>query len=145
MKNLLLITFLTFSFVLEADYSTHKDSQMLIDELVNEYGFEEAYVIEVLQNAKRRDEMLKKVANPAEKTKTWDDYKAIFIKKKRIRDGKKFIEENINTLERAESEFGFPKEIITAILGVETNFGGNMGSFRVIDSLTTLGLSLIHI
>ena len=57
---------------------------MLIDELVNEYGFEEAYVIEVLQNAKRRDEMLKKVANPAEKTKTWDDYKAIFIKKKEL-------------------------------------------------------------
>jgi len=139
MKNLLLIIILTFSFVLEADYSTHKDSQMLIDELVNEYGFEEAYVIEVLQNAKRRDEMLKKVANPAEKTKTWDDYKAIFIKKKRITDGKKFIKENINTLERAEAEFGVPKEIITAILGVETNFGGNMGSFRVIDSLTTLG------
>ena len=90
MKNLLFISALTFHFFLEADYSTHKDSQMLIDELVNEYGFEEAYVIEVLQNAKRRDEMLKKVANPAEKTKTWDDYKAIFIKKKRIRDGKKF-------------------------------------------------------
>ena len=139
MKNLLFITALTFSFFLEADYSTHKDSQMLIDELVNEYGFEEAYVIEVLQNAKRRDEMLKKVANPAEKTKTWDDYKAIFIKKKRITDGKKFIKENINTLARAEAEFGVPKEIITAILGVETNFGGNMGSFRVIDSLTTLG------
>ena len=58
MKNLLFITTLTFSFFLEADYSTHKDSQILIDELVNEYGFEEAYVIEVLQNAKRRDCLL---------------------------------------------------------------------------------------
>ena len=47
------ITALTFHFFLEADYSTHKDSQMLIDELVNEYGFEEAYVIEVLQNANK--------------------------------------------------------------------------------------------
>ena len=35
--------------------------------------------------------MLVSVANPAEKTKTWDDYKAIFIKKKRIRDGKCLI------------------------------------------------------
>ena len=139
MKNLLFISSLTLSFLLLADYSLHEDSQMVIDELVNEHGFEEVYVIEVLQNAKRRDEMLRKVANPAEKTKTWDDYRAIFIKKKRIADGKKFIKKNINTLERAEAEFGVPKEIITAILGVETNFGRNMGNFRVIDSLTTLG------
>ena len=32
-----------------------------------------------------------------------------------------------------------PKEVITAILGVETNFGSNKGNYRVIDSLTTLG------
>ena len=83
--------------------------------------------------------MLRSVAKPAEKTKTWDDYKAIFIKKKRIRDGKRFINENIETLERAEKEFGVPKEVITAILGVETNFGSNKGNHRVIDSLTTLG------
>lgn len=128
-----------FSFNTAADYSNHNESQKVIDELVNDHGFEESYVIEVLKYAKRRDEMLKSVAKPAEKTKTWDDYKAIFIKKKRIRDGKKFIKENIKTLERAEKEFGVSKEVITAILGVETNFGSNKGSFRVIDSLTTLG------
>ena len=89
-----------------------------INELVNEHGFEESYVIEVLKSATRRDEMLRSVAKPAEKTKTWDDYKAIFIKKKRVRDGKKFIDENIETLDRAEKEFGVPKEVIAAILGV---------------------------
>ena len=83
--------------------------------------------------------MLQSVAKPAEKTKTWDEYKAIFIKTKRIRDGKKFILKNITTLEKAEKEFGVPKEIITAILGVETNYGSNKGGYRVIDSLTTLG------
>ena len=137
--QLSLLMLMMFSFNSAADYSNHNESQKVIDELVNDHGFEESYVIEVLKNAKRRDEMLKSVAKPAEKTKTWDDYKAIFIKKKRIRDGKKFINENIKTLERAEKEFGVPKEVITAILGVETNFGSNKGSFRVIDSLTTLG------
>jgi len=83
--------------------------------------------------------MLVSVANPAEKTKTWDDYKAIFIKKKRIRDGKKFINDNLQTLERAQEEFGVPKEVITAILGVETDYGRVMGKYRVIDSLATLG------
>ena len=137
--QLSLLMLMMFSFNSAADYSNHNESQKVIDELVNDHGFEESYVIEVLKNAKRRDEMLKSVAKPAEKTKTWDDYKAIFIKKKRIRDGKKFIKENIKTLERAEKEFGVPKEVITAILGVETNFGSNKGSYKVIDSLTTLG------
>ena len=138
MKILLFIT-LIFNLSIFADYSIHKDSKKVIDELVTKHGFERAYVIEVLKDAKKRRTALSSVAKPAEKTKTWDDYKAIFLKKKRIVDGKKFIKKNINTLERAEKEFGVPKEIITAILGVETNFGNNMGSYRVIDSLTTLG------
>ena len=138
MKILLFIT-LIFNLSISADYSIHKDSEKVIDELVTKHGFERAYVLEVLKDAKKRRTALNSVAKPAEKTKTWDDYKAIFIKNKRIVDGKKFIKKNIDTLERAEKEFGVPKEIITAILGVETNFGNNMGSYRVIDSLTTLG------
>ena len=138
MKILLFIT-LIFNLSIFADYSNHKDSEKVIDELVTKHGFERAYVLEVLKDAKKRRTALNSVAKPAEKTKTWDDYKAIFLKKKRIVDGKKFIKKNIDTLERAEKEFGVPKEIITAILGVETNFGNNMGSYRVIDSLTTLG------
>ena len=138
-QQLLFIISLSISFYTFADYSMHKDSKAVIDELVNEYGFEESYVIDVLKNAKKRNEMLVSVANPAEKTKTWDDYKAIFIKKKRIRDGKKFINDNLQTLERAQEEFGVPKEVITAILGVETDYGRVMGKYRVIDSLATLG------
>ncbi len=138
MRKLLLITIL-FNLSVLADYSDHEVSREVIAELVNEHGFEESFVVDVLKDAKKRRTALMSVAKPAEKTKTWDDYRAIFIKKKRINDGRKFIEENISTLERAEREFGVPKEIITAILGVETNFGKNMGSYRVIDSLVTLG------
>tara|TARA_B100000927_G_C16469734_1_gene471056 strand:- start:1950 stop:2840 length:891 start_codon:yes stop_codon:yes gene_type:complete len=139
MKNIILIITIFFSFQGFSDYSVHKDSRAVIDELVNNHGFEESFVVRVLKDAKKRDEMLESVANPAEKTKSWDDYRAIFLKKKRIMDGKKFIEDNFKTLQRAEDEFGVPKEIITAILGVETDYGRVMGKYRVIDSLTTLG------
>tara|TARA_B100000965_G_C19499814_1_gene716929 strand:- start:140 stop:994 length:855 start_codon:yes stop_codon:yes gene_type:complete len=124
---------------MSADYSSHKDSQKVIDNLVMNHGFEESYVIEVLKNAKRRDEMLRSVAKPAEKTKSWDDYKAIFLTSKRIIEGKKFLNSNILTLEKAEKDFGVPKEVIVAIFAIETNFGGNKGSYKVIDSLATLG------
>jgi membrane-bound lytic murein transglycosylase B len=138
MKKVIFLS-LIFNLSIFGDYSNHIDSKIVIDELVLKHGFDKSYVIEVLKNAKKREEMLQSVAKPAEKTKTWDEYKAIFIKTKRIRDGKKFISKNITTLEKAEKEFGVPKEIITAILGVETNYGSNKGGYRVIDSLTTLG------
>ena len=138
MKKIIFVS-LIFNLSIFADYSNHKDSQLVIDELVTKHGFEKSYVVDILKNAEKRDEMLQSVAKPAEKTKTWDEYRTIFIKTKRVADGKKFIKENINTLERAEKEFGVPKEIITAILGVETNYGDNKGGYRVIDSLTTLG------
>ena len=124
-----LLIIMVFSFNSFADYSNHDKSREVINELVDIHGFEESFVIEVLKNAKKRNEMLISVANPAEKTKTWDEYKAIFLEKKRIANGKKFIKENIKTLERAEKEFGVPKEVITAILGVETRYGRIMGRF----------------
>src|SRR4029079_482903 len=41
-------------------------------------------------------------------------------------------------LERAAREYGVPEEIIVAIIGVETVYGRQMGTWRVIDALSTL-------
>ena len=41
-------------------------------------------------------------------------------------------------LERAEQEFGVPPELILGILGVETRYGQNTGSFRAVDALATI-------
>ena len=79
------------------------------------------------------------ISKPAEFTWTWDRYKKLFIEEKRIKNGKIFISENIEVLEKAEKDFGVPKEVITAIIGVETRYGKIQGSYRVIDSLLTLG------
>jgi membrane-bound lytic murein transglycosylase B len=50
----------------------------------------------------------------------------------------RFWNDNQASLTRAEKEYGVPAEIIVGILGVETIYGANTGSFRVIDALTTL-------
>ena len=57
MKNLILIAIL-FNASIFADYSNHKDSKEVIDELVNEHGFEESYVINVLKQAKKEKQHL---------------------------------------------------------------------------------------
>ena len=138
MKKLLLTLILTTQFI-KSDYLYHEESEALINELVNEYSFEEGFVKEVLSSAEKKQKILDAISSPAEFTLTWDKYKTIFIEEKRIQNGKIFIEKNLETLERAESDFGVPKEIITAIIGVETRYGKIQGTHRVIDSLFTLG------
>ena len=122
-----------------ADYIDHPDSKEIIQELVEVHGFEKSYVEDVFKNATKQQKIIDSISKPAEFTWTWERYKKLFIEDKRIRNGKKFIKQNIDTLNRAEEEFGVPKEIIVSILGVETRYGKIMGGYRVIDSLTTLG------
>jgi membrane-bound lytic murein transglycosylase B len=134
----IIITLLS-TFHLEADYLNHEKSQALIDELIFDHGFEQSFVEDVLSNAIRQQKIIDSISSPAEFTWTWDRYKKLFIEDKRITNGKLFIQNNFETLERAEKEFGVPKEVITSILGVETRYGKIQGSYRVIDSLLTLG------
>ena len=137
--KLLFFTYLLLIPVMYADYIDHPDSKKIMQELVEIHGFEKSYVEDVFKNATKQQKIIDSISKPAEFTWTWERYKKLFIEDKRIRNGKKFIKQNIDTLNRAEEEFGVPKEIIVSILGVETRYGKIMGSYRVIDSLTTLG------
>ena len=139
MKKLFFVTLLIqFNFI-QSDYSVHPRADFVVNELVNSYGFDEKEVMDVLKNAKKQQTIIDRISTPAEFTITWDAYRNIFIEEKRIKNGKKFIEDNLPALKKAEEEFGVPKEIITAILGVETRYGNIQGKDRVLDSLTTLG------
>ena len=72
------------------------------------------------------------------RAKDWQAYRARFIQPVRIRAGVRFWDEHRALLERAENRWGVPASVIVGILGVETGFGQNMGSFRVLDALATL-------
>jgi len=132
----LVLLFSHFSF---ADYSKHPEAIDLIDSLVAEHGFERSYVVQVLQSAKKQEKILEAMSSPAEFTWTWDRYKKLFIENKRISNGKAFIAANNDLFNKVEEEFGVPREIITSIIGVETRYGKIKGSYRVLDSLATLG------
>jgi len=49
-----------------------------------------------------------------------------------------FWQENAGTLKRAFDKYGVPPEIIVAIIGVETLYGKNKGSFGVMEALASL-------
>ena len=122
-----------------ADYSKHLEAKALIDSLVNDHDFERSYVIKVLETAQKQNKILNSMSSPAEFTWTWDRYKKLFLEEKRITNGKLFLVENNDLFNRVEDEFGVPREIITSILGVETRYGKIKGSYKVLDSLATLG------
>jgi len=122
-----------------ANYLTHPQSSEFIDQMVGDHGFERQQLERWLASAKKKQSILDAISRPAEKRLTWSGYSKIFIKPARIAKGKSFMEAYAAELSRAEEEYGVPREIITAIIGVETRYGENKGSYRVIDALSTLG------
>jgi len=137
-KCLSVIAGLSFSLVAVADYSKHPLAAGFVDEMVQQHGFTAADINHWLSKAQQRQPILDSIARPAEKSKTWKEYRPIFIVPMRITNGVVFWNEHRAALTRAEKEYGVPAEIIVSIIGVETNYGKNTGSWYVIDALTTL-------
>ncbi|MEE8057739.1 MAG: lytic murein transglycosylase B [Pseudomonadales bacterium] len=120
-------------------YGNHPEAKRFVDKMVVEHGFDRGYVQRLMNSAQRKQSVLDAIARPAEKTKTWKEYRKIFVNKTRAQQGIEFMKTHAKTLTRAEREFGVPAEIISAIIGVETRYGRHKGSYRVLDSLATLG------
>lgn len=123
----------------EVNYAQRADVKQFIKEMVDQHGFDRAYLEQRFASVKRLDNVLESIAKPAEKELTWKQYRPIFVTEKRSNKGKKFIEEHKAVLQRAEKEYGVPLEIIAAIIGVESYYGKHTGKYTVFDSLTTLG------
>jgi len=121
-----------------ATYADRQEVQALIDELVSD-GLSRERLESLFISAKRQQGILDAIARPAERTLTWGEYRQLFVRDSRIEQGLLFWRRYDAWLERAESDFGVPREIIVAIIGIETNYGHNKGQWRVLDALTTLG------
>ncbi len=102
------------------------------------YGFDTEALSNVFTHVSRSDRIVELMAKPAEKVKPWYQYRALFITDKRIREGAAFWRMNEAAVSRAAATYGVAPEVIIAIIGVETSYGKNVGSYRVIDALSTL-------
>lgn len=138
MAGLGCLTFLVGANPCYADYSQHPEAKKFISEMVSKNDFSKAELVALLQKAEKKQSILDAISRPAEQSKTWKEYRPIFMVPQRIENGVKFWQENKAELERAETEYGVPAEIIVAIIGVETSYGRNMGGYNVLDALTTL-------
>ncbi|MDO6681824.1 lytic murein transglycosylase B [Oceanobacter sp. 5_MG-2023] len=133
-----LVISLSGSALAYAGYDQHSRFNEFAAELEKEYQIPPAETRRWLAESKKLDSVLEAIARPAEKTLEWDSYQDIFLTSKRIEGGKAFMAKHAGLLAAAEQKYGIPKEIITAIIGVETFYGSRQGSYRVLDSLATL-------
>jgi membrane-bound lytic murein transglycosylase B len=118
--------------------TSRADVQAYVNELVKEHGLDADYVLALLDGAETQQSILDAMARPAERTKPWRDYRAIFITPERIEAGVAFWREHEARLQRVAAKTGVPAEMLCGIVGVETYFGRRAGKFRLLDSLATL-------
>jgi membrane-bound lytic murein transglycosylase B len=120
------------------DYDNSPEVASFISEMTTAHGFPAEQLTTLFAQAERKQFILDAIARPAEKVKPWSDYRPIFITPARISRGVDFWRQNEEALLRAQQEYGVEPQVIVAIIGVETFYGGNTGNHRVLDALTTL-------
>ena len=120
-------------------YATRDDAMRYADDLARRRDLDPVWVRDAIGQS-RFNPTVSRLMQPATQpfVKNWRVYRSRFIDPVRIGAGVRFWLSNQPTLERAEKEYGVPIEIIVGIIGVETIYGRDTGSFRVMDALSTL-------
>src|SRR5690348_2099046 len=120
-----------------ADYVDRPDVREFIESMRREHGFDTAYLQRIVGDAKREPAVIRLMGPPpssaASPARSYARYRAQFLTPEVIDAGSRFWTEHAENLARAETQYGVPAEVILGILGVETRYGRNTGSFRVLD------------
>jgi len=120
-------------------YASRPEALQFADDLAARRDLDREWVRQAIGQAHFLPQVPRLMLPPPKGTaKNWRVYRSRFIDPVRIRAGQRFWQENQAALERAEREYGVPAEIIVGIIGVETIYGQQMGTFRVMDALATL-------
>ena len=136
------ILYLLFLYLFTATYSFAKES---FDEWLQKFqlraissGISENIVNEIMSNAK----FLPKVIEYDRYQPEFYEDTFTYIKKRssnrKIREGLKLYNKEKKIIETVEKDFEVEKELLLALMGIETNFGKYLGKMDIISSLATL-------
>jgi len=108
-----------------------------LQQLEQQYNFSATQLKQWFSQVKPNPDVIAHMNKPYE-NQPWFKYRTFFINQNRITNGVKFWRKHAATLKRVEKQYGVPANIIVAIIGIESLYGKQEGTYRVIDSLTTL-------
>ena len=125
-----------------SDYLSRPDVRAFIDSMSEEHGIESADLERILGDVRYTPAAVRLIgpvpSSAPSPARSYARYRAKFLTPELISAGSRFWSLHAADLARAEAEYGVPSEVIVGILGVETFFGRNTGSFRVIDALASI-------
>ena len=153
MKILFIFIFLVFSSHAK-DYTQNKEVQIFITKLVKEYKMDQVYLEKLFSSVeefkaplrafrprkqkKRTPKEIERLKKLYPKHGAWDRYCKYKVNGLRAKQGMEFIKKYQKIFDSVEKRFKVPKEYIAAIIGIETVYGKNVGTYPVFDNLTTL-------
>jgi peptidoglycan lytic transglycosylase B len=121
----------------KAGASRERAVEAFIEEMSAKHGFDRARLEEAFGMTRPRPQIVELMERAAE-PKPWEDYRALFVTPEKIEGGARFWRDNGAALKLAHERYGVPEEIVTAVIGIETNYGAQTGRYKVLDALSTL-------
>ncbi len=132
----LLISF--FSMISTSESNEAPSPYQSLTHRLSQDGFDSEFLSNLLMDA-RAELNLSLMTLSLESRETGDLY-AQFLTQEAILLSKKFLRQNLKILRKAENRFYVEKEVIVAILLVESRFGENIGKYRLIPTLASIAL-----
>lgn len=127
--------------VATGDYAGRADVERFIARMEAK-GLDRRQLVRTFERTKRDPwiiEYMDKQWRPASgPTGGWTRYRSRHITPAMLEKGSSFWSRHARALDQASKKYGVPPEYIVAIIGIETRWGGYMGTHRIIDALATL-------
>lgn len=141
MKHILLLALLAaLAGVARAEnYAERSDVQAFVVDMRDRHGFDAAALSALFRQVRPSAAVLKAISPPTDpRLRSWQAYRGRFVEPRRIAAGRRFLRDHGTALAVAEARYGVPREIIVAILGIETIYGRQKGRFATFAALATL-------
>ena len=119
-------------------YADHPEARKFVAEMVERHGFKQRDLERLFADARYLDQVLTLMTPLPPGERSWQSYRELFVTPRRVEAGAQFWRRHARALARAAETYGVPPEIVVAIIGVETQYGANTGTYRVLDALATL-------
>lgn len=116
-----------------------EDIRNFINEVSTRHQLEPQAVEALLAEGRHQPRIIEAITRPAERVLSWWEYRERLVSAQRVEMGRAFWQEHRELLLDIQSRSGVDAHYIAAIIGIETNYGRNKGSWRVLDALMTLG------
>ena len=129
----------------ETERSQESDTPASFETWLTEYrryaaaqGISEATLSSALDGVRYRPRVLELDRSQPEFVRPIWQYLDSAVSQTRVGEGRARLDEHRDTALRMQERYGVPAEIVVAIWGIESNYGGNFGDFSTLEALATL-------